>query len=509
MGSEMCIRDRNGVLGTQPSLSVNTSSWVIGTHTIYLKAKDNEGSWSDEISRQLIVQSNTPQTPNPTAPPPATPNPTPPSSTPKPWTFLLYLDGDNNLYPYLNRAIAQLESQASNPNVNVVVLFDGDRTNDSWRFLVQPGGNYSLGVNKWYLGELNMGDPQSLSNFIIWARENYPAQRYYLAIANHGRGTTGIAWDESNNKDYLSTAELRAALQTATNAGQWKIDVLHYDACLMALLENAYQVKEYADYLVGSQNLGWSVFAYDAYARLEGQNAESAGAPYEFSALAAGVSASTTPRQLAIEVANAYFSHAALRDYPRTISAVDLSKAVAVRQAVDSFATALRNNLSSVKTSVQNTRSATQKFDSREYYKITNEDEYVDLYHLAERAKQYVSNSEVQTAAQGVMDVLSAGFVVVERHQSGMWGGEEEIYWDLDNAHGVSIYFPPKSGSSDYNKYISHQMYRFTAEGLWDEFLVEYFGALGLPPEAPTEPGLPPMLTPENKVYLPFILRNR
>jgi len=424
---------------------------------------------------------------------------------------MLYLAGDNNLYPYLNRAVAQLEAQPANPNVNILVLFDGDRTNDSWRFLVQSGGNYTINVNRWYMGELNMGDPQTLSSFITWARENYPARHYYLAIANHGRGTTGVAWDDTNRKDYLSTSELRSALQTATNSGQWKIDVLHHDACLMALLENAYQVKDYADYLVASQNLGWSVFAYDAYAQVQGAGSQEMNAPYEFAALAARVTASTTPRQLAIDIADAYFNHPAIRSYPRTISALDLSKATEVQQAVDAFAIALRNNLGNIKTYIQNSRSATQKFDSRDYFKITDDDEYLDLYHFAQRVKQYVSNSDVQNAAQGVMNALNAGFVVVEHRQSGMWGGEEELYWDLNNAHGVSIFFPPRSGSSDYNKYISNQLFRFTTEGLWDEFLLDYFGAMGLPPETPTEPGLPPMLVPEYeyRIYLPFVLRTQ
>jgi clostripain len=449
-----------------------------------------------------------PGTPNPTSPPPGTPEPTPPSSGQKPWTFMLYLDGDNDLYPYLNRAISQLEAQTANPNLNIVVLFDGDRNNDSWRFVVQPGGNYTIGSNRWYMGELNMGDPQTLSSFITWARANYPAQHYYLAIADHGRGTSGLAWDDTNNKDYLSTAELRSALQTATNSGQWKIDVLHYDACLMALLENAYQVKDYADFLVASQNLGWSVFAYDAYARMQAQGSESSSAPYEFAELVASVTASTTPRELAVDVANAYFNHSALSGYPRTISVLDLSKSIVVRQAVDGFATVLRDNLSGVRTYIQNARSATQKFDSREYFKITDEDEYVDLYHLAEKAKQYVSDSRVQNAAQGVMEAVT-GFVVVERHWSGIWGGGQELYWDLDNAHGVSIYFPPRSGSSDYSRYTGHQLFRFTAESIWDEFLMDYFGVMGLPPESPTEPGLPPMLIPDYKLYLPLVLRTR
>jgi len=428
----------------------------------------------------------------------------------KPWTFLLYLDGDNDLYPYLRIAIFNLEAQPSNPNVNILVLFDGNSNNDSWRFLVQPGGKYTIGVNKWHMGELNMGNPDTLRDFILWARENFPAQHYYLAIANHGRGTEGIAWDVTNNNDYLSPTELRTALQQATNSGQWKIDVLHYDACLMAMLENAYQVKDYADYLVASQNLGWSVFAYEAYARyaqVQGAQAQALAAPYEFASVASKVTASTTPRQLAMDVADAYFNHPLIQPYPRTISVLDLSRAEAVRQAVDNFSTALRNNLNAVKIYVQNARSATQKFDSRDYYKITDDDEYLDLYHFAQRVNQYVPNSEVQAAAQRVMDVLNSGFVVVEHHQSGMWKNRE--YWDLDNAHGVSIYFPPRSGSWDYSMYISHQLFRFTAEGGWDEFLVDYFGVMGLPPEQPTEPGLPPMLAPEYKVYLPLVLKSR
>lgn len=422
---------------------------------------------------------------------------------------MLYLDGDNDLYPYLQRAVAQLESQPANPNVNILVLFDGDRVNDSWRFLVQPGGNYTIGVNKWYMGELNMGDPQTLVNFITWTRQNYPAQKYYLAIADHGRGTSGVAWDTSNSRDLLTTAELRTALRIATNSGQWKIDVLHYDTCLMALLENGYQVREYADYLVASQNLGWSVFAYEAYAEVEGAAAQGLSAPYEFAAVAASVTAATTPRQLAVHIADSYFNHQAIQNNPRTISAMDLSRAGEVRQAIDTLANALRSNLQGVKTYVQNARYAVQKFDSRDYYKITQEDEYVDLYHLAALLKQYVPDGGIQAAAQGVMNAITNGFVVVEHHRSGLWGGEEELYWDLENAHGVSLYFPPRSGSQDYNRYVSHQLFRFTADSEWDEFLADYFGVMGLPPEEPTEPGLPPMLAPEYKVYLPLVLKGR
>lgn len=426
----------------------------------------------------------------------------------KPWTFMLYLAGDNNLYPYLERAISALEAQAANPNVNIVVLYDADRTGDSWRFLVQPGGNYTFGVNKWYLNEVNTGNPQTLSDFITWARQAYPAENYYLSIADHGRGTSGVAWDATSNNDYLTTAELRTALNTATNSGLWKIDVLHFDACLMAMLEDAYQVKDYAGYMVASENLGWSVFAYDNYGQASGAAAIQAAAPYEYAQVVRQVNAATTPRQLAINIADAYFNHPSLKGYPRTISVMDLSNSVAVRQALDTLAGALRTNLDSIKNFVQNTRSATQKFDSRDYGTITQDDEYVDLYHLAEKLKQYVPNTEVQSAAQAVMDAITNGFVIADHHQSGNWSdGEKDVYWDLDNAHGVSLYFPPRSGTNDYNAYIAHQKFQFTVDSQWDNFLSDYFGAMGLPPESGGDTGIPPMLPPTFYLYLPMIVR--
>jgi clostripain len=447
-------------------------------------------------------------TPTPTPSPTATSTPTP---TPvKLWTFMLYLSGDNNLYLYLNRAIANLEAQPANPNVSIVALFDGDRNNDSWRFLVQPGGDYTIGVNKWYMGELDMGDPQTLANFITWTSEYYPAQHYYLAIADHGRGTTGIAWDDTNNQDYLSVRELQTVLATATVSGTYKIDVVHYDACLMGMLENAYQIKDYADYMVASENLGWSVFAYDRYVQTGSLSAAAEVAPL-YTSLAALVTADTTPRELATWVVDRYYSHPSLDSYPRTLAALDLSRVGTVKDAVSNLATALRSNLTANKNYVYAARYTAQKFDSRDYFKIDDNDEYLDIYDLASRLKQYVPDSTVQNAAQVVMDVIGAegtGLVVAEHHWSGNFNyGGLEYYWNLDGAHGASIYFPPRSGGWGYNEYVNNVFYAFTAVCQWDEFLQDYYGVMGLPPEMPTEPGLPPMLRTRYFLYLPLIFK--
>jgi hypothetical protein len=398
------------------------------------------------------------------------------------WAFLLYLAGDNNLCGYMRRAIVNLESAVPNPNLTILALLDCPHYS-TWRYHVQPGGNYTDGVNRWSMGELDMSDTLTLLDFIIWARDNYPAKHYYLAVADHGRGTTGIAWDDtSGSNEYISVAKLRTVLRSATDYGAEPLEVVHYDACLMGMLENAYQIQDYADYLVVSENEGWSVFAYDRYA--------------------AQVTADTTPKQLAMAVVDEY--HNALTGYPRTISALDLGLAGVVEDAVTALATALQANLDANKYYVSNSRDAAQKFDSQDYYVIDLRDEYLDLYSFAQLIKQNIPDNTVKNAAQGVMDAVTA-IVVAERHESGYY--KDYPYWDLDDAHGVSIYFPPASGGWDYDPYMSHVLFRFTADGQWDEFLQAYFGVIGLPPETPVDPGLPPMFSIPYSVYLPIIIR--
>jgi len=543
--------DLDGVLSTQATFTRSASSLSLGAHTIYFKAQDDEGEWSEEVSTTLTVNEEASAAPvaqftadvtSGTAPltvhftsqstgnissyswdfgdggTSTEQNPahtydsagtytvslaatgpggsdtetktgyiTVSSGTTAAWTFMLYLDGDNNLQPWLDRALDRLEEN-TNPNVNLLVLIDGAGSNDTWRYRVRPGGNYTDNVNRWYMGELDMGAPQTLTDFVTWAWENYTATYTYLAVANHGRGTSGIAWDDtSGSNHFITVAELRTALRDATVNATKPLDVVHYDACLMAMIEDAYQIKDYAGYLVASENLGWSVFAYDRYV--------------------SEVTDSTTPRDLAVAVAGEYYNHSMLAGYPRTISALDLSQAGTVKDAVSGLATALQGSMADNKYYIRNTRDATQKLDSRDYLRITLEDEYLDLYDFARLIKQNVPDDTVKNAAQGVMDAIGAvgsGFVVAEHHESGTY---DDTYWDLDDAHGVSIYFPPASGGHGYSDYMGH-VFRFTAEGQWDEFLLAYFGAMGLPPMDGDDPGAAPMLEAGYAVYLPVVIKN-
>jgi len=385
---------------------------------------------------------------------------------------MLYFAGDSGLDYFMERAIEHLEELPAAERVSVLVLFDGKDSNYSWRYEIQPNGNYTVGVNMWFLGEVNTGDGNTLAEFVTWAHDNYPAQRYYLSVANHGRGSTGIAWDDTSGEDFISPLEMHQALDTVTNGGQWRIDVLHYDACLMGMLEQAYEAKDYADYWIASQNLGIAVFAYERYAQAAEEGLE--------------------PRDLAVRVAQEYAGHESILARPRTIAAHDLRRVDEVVAAVDELAAALEADIDSTYDDIHEARRVAQKFDSQDYYDITEWDVYLDLYDLSTHLVAELSDPAVTAAAQAVQNAVEE-MVVFEYHASA-WPYEGTD--SLDNARGLSIYFPPDRGAYEYGDYVYDELFSFTLGSRWDEFLRLYFQVSGLTPPVRPDPGIPPMLLP-------------
>jgi len=196
---------------------------------------------------------------------------------PKNWTFMVYLDGDNNLEELGIDDFLEMSSAACPDDVNIVVQFDRipgyNTTYGDWttckRFLVTPGMTPTAANATEDVGECNMGDPNTLSDFVDWAMARYPADNYALILWGHGSGwkkkwvpwkdetgiARGICWDETSGFDYLTLQETEQAL-----TGKY-IDLLGYDTCLMHMIEVAYQVRDYTGIDVGSEEIepddGW------------------------------------------------------------------------------------------------------------------------------------------------------------------------------------------------------------------------------------------------------------
>ena len=365
------------------------------------------------------------------------------------WTVMLYLNAeDANFAPILTQYRTAIEAFIGSKSsfLNVVILYDGPGTNDTTRYLVQPNGNYTTGTNRWNVGELNMGDLNTLANFATWAMDQYPADHYYLSVDDHGDGVYGISWDPNSGNDQLTPPELYQALKSATRNGQRKIDIFDYEACLMGLAENAYDLREWVNYVVFSEQISWGLNTYPRY----------------FSDLAA----TDTPLAVGQRIVERYHAEALVADvhgYPHTISLVDTGQMVNVRNAVTNFGNAIRAvNTQARKDAIKAARNASQAFAADMAATDYRRAEYIDLWDLADNASSLAS-----TQAAAVKSAITAA-VVRERHAS---GGASGYVWDHSGAHGLSIYYPPSESSSAFSSYVAPTIYQMSQDGTWDEFL--------------------------------------
>ncbi len=209
----------------------------------------------------------------------------------KKWTVMVYLNAANNLEPFGIEDLNEMEKVGSTRDVNIVVELaryreqpKGPQPNFSyfWNPYSERPRQYYFGLEnepstaRYYVlqdkdevrvqsvlkdraGVTDAGDPKTLENFCRWAVETYPAEHYALVIWNHGAGWSGVSYDD-NTRRGLDLPEVRSALEPIAalleaKQGKKHIDVLDFDACLMATLEVGYELKDVVDYLVASQEV--------------------------------------------------------------------------------------------------------------------------------------------------------------------------------------------------------------------------------------------------------------
>lgn len=118
----------------------------------------------------------------------------------------------------------------------------------------------------------NMGDPMTLSSFINYCFDFFPADSYSLILWDHGGGPVlGYGVDE-NYEDLLTLDELSEALGDSVGAHMSKLEWVGFDACLMNSLEVASVLAPYANYMIASQETepGWG-WNYDFLSVLSGE----------------------------------------------------------------------------------------------------------------------------------------------------------------------------------------------------------------------------------------------
>lgn len=364
----------------------------------------------------------------------------PPAAKAK-WTVMVYISGDNNLESYVISDIeTELASTGSTNSVQVVALADrgpGSSTSPSdWKttefFHVTQNmkatlANADANWDAQHADELDMGDKQTLIDFITWTKANYPADHYALYFWGHGwNWHPGYVMRDDTDNDTLDMEEVKAALPSIGF-----IDMVGFDGCNMASIEVQMLWHGHATALSHSQEwVGGEGIQYDLVL------AQLAANP------------SMTADQVAIAT-----TQSASSDKTWSAVAVD-SRFDTLLSAVNQWSVALKNGLGANRKSYDQAFTATRSFWQAPMDK--------DLYDMAYEINSRVGDQNIKSKSQAVMNAVNS-VVLFERHVN--------AYADV---HGITIYHISKATEKDSNYTYYRTTLDFALQTSWDEFLDAY-----------------------------------
>lgn len=246
------------------------------------------------------------------------------------WTVFVYLcgsdlesDGGN-----ATRDLSEMVGASGSENVSFVVQTggasrwesDGVDANRMQRFLIRDGSIMEVDS----VAVSNMGDANTLADFLTWGVKEYPAANMGVILWNHGGGSLwGVCFDELNDDDAIMLDELDAALLDVQDVMWEKFEFIGFDACLMCTLEAANVLASYANYLVASEesepDAGWD---YATIIEYLAKNPEAGG------------------KDVGKVIADSFYESVGSDEEGdiATLAVVDLSKVDAIVTAFNSFA---------------------------------------------------------------------------------------------------------------------------------------------------------------------------
>jgi hypothetical protein len=395
------------------------------------------------------------------------------------WTIMVYLDADNNLEEDgLNDLNEMEKADLADTEIDIIVLFDRcdghtmedgdwkgtrlyqvmhDEDEDKINSLRLQDLIYLNLTDSGDNEELDMGDPETVTAFVNFCKSNYPAEYYALFFWNHGGGwrnkagdgpevpvdklqmpeengfNRSVCWDDTDGSNCLHMSEVRSSLEAIDVPG---IDLVGFDACLMGMVEVAYELSGVADYMVASQAseplCGW---------------------PYEYFLNAFIPFANSSPGVMGRFIVDSYIDFTQEEDL--TLSVVNIKNINNLINRINTFTSNIvdPDDVITVRRNLLNSY-------------ISNKS-YLDLYCLVENMSHIPGAQELLNEISNTVDYCRQR--------------------DFPDSHGLSIYFPYLSTSNtqysnynssiiDYNSSIIH----FARDTLWDEFLSGYYSKLRL-----------------------------
>lgn len=183
------------------------------------------------------------------------------------YTLMIYmcasdLESDGG---YATNDISEMLNATVDEKINLIIETGGTKEWQNYGISNKTNQIYKIENNelkliKDDLGIKEMTKPETLTEFIQYCKSEYPADKYGLILWDHGGGAvSGFGYDEhsKNEEDTLTIDKLKKALKES----ETKFEFIGFDACLMANIETAYSIKDYAKYLIASEETepgtGW------------------------------------------------------------------------------------------------------------------------------------------------------------------------------------------------------------------------------------------------------------
>lgn len=409
-------------------------------------------------------------------------------------TLMVYIAADNDLHIFAWKNIRQL-AEIAPENVNIVVfLTEPGKNKKTQVYLIEK--NKSTPLNPQNTLKLDSGSPKTLVDFCSFCIQNYPAHEYALFLWDHGTGiidpfkkpsrkkiastaelfsinpvtlqlevdrtisfldyisaeetateVRGICFDDTYNS-YLTNEKLEVALKEIKEKALFgkKFLIIGMDACLMAMTEVASLVKNYAEYMVASQEVelgaGWR---YDKVMKH----------------FLSGLPLEAFPAHIVKSYKEAY--EKITPDY--TLSAIQLKNIDTLEQCIDNLAQAL------IKCLTQQAGSSVKSAIKMSKEKIGfDEISYIDLRSFCEKI---IHNStyirlltDEHTAKQELINRARECILATESVVASNAAGKNVPY-----AHGISIYFPERTIHSSYTRTA------FALKNNWFHFLLKYIAS--------------------------------
>ena len=376
------------------------------------------------------------------------------------WTVLVYMVADNDMeFPGVED-LFEMSRVGSSEDVRILAQMDraiggysggvlniaGDWTTAK-RIRVESGRLTEISD----IGEVDMGSSDTLSSFITWGISSEPAQRYMVVFWDHGSGWTKFGVDDSHDGNGLTLTEIRTGIERSLEeTGVPRIDLIGFDACLMATIETAYQISDLADAMVAAEEtepmMGWR---YDVFLG-ELERSES------MTALDLGRAISDSFEAEVLRTGSWLGKY--------TLSVTDLSQVDETVARMDAFVGELRTFLRGGRSSYLAVAEARRMANSFPFTSggMGSPEHLYDLGMFATRVGE-IGGESVEAAAISVLESM-----------------EEAVTYQVSGGihspvSGMSIYFPSTEGewlsTAESPPYLGID---FAIDTDWDEFLADF-----------------------------------